>query len=88
MRLVYPSLLKTLIPGFPREPPEAACAPGKLGLSPGLCFPAFHLPNPTGVLETKSSLAVPGGSLLAFMVSKRPLRGFVVILRVHGATLT
>lgn len=58
------------------------------GAVPHLCFPEARAPKPVGVLEAQSSLAVPRGSSLTFTVSKRPLRGFVIILRVLGATLT
>lgn len=71
-----------------QEPPEAASAPRKLGPVPQPVPPVFHLPKPTAMLETKSSLVIPQGSLLTFMVFKRPLHGFVIILRVHGETLT
>lgn len=50
--------------------------------------PCVHLCKPTAMLETKSSPRVPQGSLLTFMVFKRPLHGFVIILRVRRETLT
>lgn len=65
----------------------SCCRPGEL-CRRRLCLPAAQLSSARCALQTKSSLLVPQGSLLTFMVVKRPLRGFVIILRVHPATLT